>query len=246
MRDGYSHGTVLLLRMNKPAKTSVAGIVIIIVLITLSVSILTSSLTRKIRAGVTEGLAEVTGTDVRVGAIRLSPFTGKGSLSDLVIGNPDGFRSEHLLRCANISIDIEPLSLFSDALVINSIAIDAPNLIYEAAPGGNNISRLSRNAGAGRDDTPAALPPAEEPTREVTAQSESKRTVILYSITVSNAQLSLSGAQAGGSGLTLPLPDIELTDIGVQEGGMELRAVAELIMSRLESEIAKLPMVRLK
>ena len=74
---------------------------------------------------VSQGSA-MTQAKVSVGAVRIAPADGRGTIDDLVIGNPAGFKTAHALRVARIELDIDLGSLAGDAVVIRRIAVQSP------------------------------------------------------------------------------------------------------------------------
>ncbi|MBL4602057.1 MAG: hypothetical protein JKY84_04895, partial [Emcibacteraceae bacterium] len=106
-----------------------------------------------IRDGVVTYVPPVIGAEVKLAKVDLDPANGAASLSGLVIGNPEGFKSEHAFKIDNMSLKLDIASLTSDVIHINEIRLDAPDMIYEIGTKGNNISKIQQNV----DDYVAGL-----------------------------------------------------------------------------------------
>lgn len=52
---------------------------------------------------------EMTQAMVRVSKVSISPTTGQGALSGLLLGNPKGFKADYALRADNIEVEIAML-----------------------------------------------------------------------------------------------------------------------------------------
>jgi len=73
---------------------------------------------------------EVTGTPVALEKSSITPWTGKGSLAGLTIGNPESFGEENAFSLGEISVDIDLSSISEEVIVINRVAIVAPEILY--------------------------------------------------------------------------------------------------------------------
>jgi hypothetical protein len=88
---------------------------------------------------------QVTGTKVTLGSALISPFNGSGSLHELYVGNPEGFSDGKAFSCGKVHVQAKILSVFSDTIVIDEIAIEAPEFIYETKLTSSNIGKILDN-----------------------------------------------------------------------------------------------------
>ena len=82
---------------------------------------------------------KVTQTNVAIEAVELSPISGKGSLSGIKIGNPEGYKSENIFELSKIEVDVATKSLLSDTMVIEKVHIKEPKISYEQTMRGSNL-----------------------------------------------------------------------------------------------------------
>ena len=72
------------------------------------------------------------------------------SLADVSIGNPSGFRSQHLLEAKRLSAQVSLLSLLRRTIEVRSIVIDHPRIVAETNREGiGNIEALVRHTKTG-------------------------------------------------------------------------------------------------
>jgi uncharacterized protein involved in outer membrane biogenesis len=203
----------------------------LLVLIVAGVVILYLSLGSLIRSGVETYGPRVTKSKVRLGGVSVSPFSGKAQLSDLVVGNPEGFEAPSAFKLGALRMSLDVGSLRSDTVVIHEIIVTAPEITYELGPGGSNLKVLQKNvkeftgAGKGGAGTPKA---AEDGTK-----------VVIDRLRVEKPKLHVSAAALRGETLTLALPDIELKDIGKEGQGASFAEVVDLIMKEVNRDTAK-------
>lgn len=143
------------------------------------------------------------GAPVAVGAVVLSPWSGRGTLRDLVIGNPPGFKGAHALTARSVEVDLELSSLAGDLIVVDRVTVRDAEVLYEVGFGGSNLSRLQRNA----EESSSRSAPA--PGRDAPVKS-----LLIKELLVTGGRVGLSATALGGGGASLPMPDVRLTGLG--------------------------------
>jgi hypothetical protein len=177
-----------------------------------------------VRKGITTVGPRLTGTPVTLEHVRLSPLSGSGSLTGLTVGNPPGWQSERAFSLGRIHLDLEPLSLLSDAIVIEELSIDGAQFVYETRLVRSNIKDLL-DAIEKATGGPAA--PGSE---------GSPQKFIVKKFTLTDSEVSLGVSMAA---IRLPLPPITLTDLGVQEGGITASELTGALMRSVLADIGQ-------
>lgn len=137
----------------------------------------------------------------------LAPMSGKGTLTDLRIGNPAGWSQNDALRVSRVQVQVQPFSVFDDPVLIEELKIESIVINYETKIVASNISDLLKNA-----EKSLGLSGAE------TKNADGKPIrLIVKKFVLRNATVNLS---AGGQNMVIPLPEIDLVDLGVKEGGL--------------------------
>jgi uncharacterized protein involved in outer membrane biogenesis len=78
------------------------------------------------------------------------------TLDNVSIGNPPGFRSQHLLEAKQLSAQVALMPLLRRTIQVHSIVIDHPRIVAETnAQGIGNIEALLRREKSKRKANPA-------------------------------------------------------------------------------------------
>ncbi len=161
-------------------------------------------------------------TEVFVGGADLSLFDGRGSLKDLAVANPKGFQEENALTLETVDIDMDPASVLSGHVIINSLTVHSPSLFLEQKGSENNLQILldnikgkNKSANSGKSQSNGV-------------ELEIKRLSLLQGRV--NVRLAREMSTVG-------LPDIRIEDIGTADNGVSPARVAERIMQALMKEV---------
>jgi uncharacterized protein involved in outer membrane biogenesis len=177
-----------------------------------------------VKTGVNQVGPRITQSKVELAAAHLSPLTGAGTLEGLAVGNPAGWSERNAFFLGRVTLNVEPMSLFKDTIVINEITIDQPEFLYETRLISSNIKDLLKNieqSTGSRKETTAA---AEGPPKKY----------ILKKFRLTNGRATLG---IGTSAIPVTLPPLSLDDLGVAEGGLTSGQLAGAIMKRVLSDI---------
>ncbi|MEO5961346.1 MAG: hypothetical protein ABIZ49_13705 [Opitutaceae bacterium] len=178
-----------------------------------------------VKTGVNRLGPHMTQTTVELQGAKISPLSGVGTLDGLTVGNPKGWSAANAVRLAKIHIDVEPSSLFRDIIIVNEIVIDQPEITYETKFVSSNIGDILKNieqaTGGGKPTDPAAK--GEKPLK-----------MIVKKFSLRNGKVTLGVV---GTAVAMPLPLIELTDLGVAEGGITPAGVLGAVMRDVLSSI---------
>ena len=165
----------------------------------------------------------ITQTKVELQAANISPLSGIGTLSGLSVGNPTGWSQTDAFRLGKVHINLEPFSLMKDHIVINELTIDEPEFFYETKVVASNIGDLLKNVeqAVGGKDTPKTA--GEKPVK-----------LVVKKLTLKDGRVTIGAA---GQVVTVPLPPIDMTDIGVKEGGVTPAQLGVAIMRHVTPTI---------
>jgi hypothetical protein len=102
-------------------------------------------------------------------------------------------------------------SLFTDRIIVDEILIDGPEITYELGLGNSNIGRILENVESvtGTEEKPAQEPPP--------AQGGKK--VQINRLLITNAHVRISAKLMLGVAAPIPLPTIDMRDIGKEKEG---------------------------
>ena len=156
---------------------------------------------------------KILGTRVDVTNAHMRILSGLVKLDGVVVGPPEGFDA-NVFEMQNFRVDLDTASLLGgadDPIVVRDITIEGPFVTYELKGIRDNLHKLLSNLGADDEE--------EKPEKKEDKEAEKKggRKVVIEHFLFKDAKVRV--AVAGGKGAVVPLPDIELKDIGKSSGG---------------------------
>ena len=175
--------------------------------------------------GVNSFAPRLTNTTVTLSSADISPFSGSGTLRGFTMGNPAGWSDAKLVSVKKVHVSVVPRSITADHVIINDIDVQAPEFDYETKIVSSNVGDLLANiekAGGG-----SAAPQAE-------TKSGKPIKIEVKHFRVTGGMVRLG---AGAAAIKIPLPPIELTDIGARENGVTPDQLATVIMRSVTSNI---------
>lgn len=176
-----------------------------------------------VKSGVNTFAPKLTQSNVQLEGAQLSPLTGSGTLTGLKVGNPKGWSDRDAFYLGKVQLSVQPGSVFGDTIVINELVIDQPEFNYETKIVSSNIQDLVKNieSAVGRGD-------------QVTDKSGKPKKFIVKKFRITNAKATIG---VGPAALPVPLPEVSLDNLGVQENGVTGAQLAGAIMRDVLSKI---------
>jgi len=157
--------------------------------------------------------------------LSLEPLKGLLCIDDLHISNPPEFSHNDLVNIEQFRITLDPASLQSDLLIVEDILISKPRIRYERQITTDNIKALQkeieqatvrRKEVLGKETEPAELPTE---VAESSGEAEGQKVMVTHLLIANGiVRAKLSALPA----VPVPLPDIEIKDLGKEKGGTSL------------------------
>ena len=228
--------------MSRLGKKILIGVpVAVILLVVVALAVLFFKLNGVVKTAVETVLPKMTKTRVTLDKVDISLFSGKATLSGFVMGNPEGFQTESALTFATVRVEVDLWSLLTDKIVIRDIYIDSPRVTYEAGIlAKSNFATIQKNV----EDF--AGPPSEKKPGE---EKKPGKKIQIDHFLMENGKVSVSAKLLQGQSLTVPLPRIELRDIGKESGGASPVEVVSEVFGKVAGsveEVAKGALARAK
>jgi uncharacterized protein involved in outer membrane biogenesis len=177
-----------------------------------------------VTAGVNKYGPQITQTKFQLQGAHISPLNGAGTLSGLVIGNPKGWSENSLCALGKIHVEVKPFSILGDHVVVDVVDIDAPEFNYETKLIASNVNDLLKNieqsVGGGKETKP------EKGGKPIKFEVKKFR--------MTNGKVRLG---VGGAAMSLPMPTVELTDLGTREGGVTADQLAYAVMRSVTASV---------
>ncbi|MDD3117799.1 MAG: AsmA family protein [Victivallales bacterium] len=185
--------------------------------------------------------SEMTGTKVELQKVSISLLRPKVVLENFSVANPAGYDNPKAFDLKKLQAAVERNSLFSNKIVIEEILIDGALIDFEPQlNGGNNLSDIKANiakrtaSSGGETAANATAPEDEQPAKK------SAKTVLVKLFRMTNCKITITSKLLGGNNITVPLPDIEMTDIGGDHSS------PEEVMEKIYNDVFKKIIVTVK
>jgi uncharacterized protein involved in outer membrane biogenesis len=192
------------------------GLLVILIVLILVINFFGGSLIKK---GIETAAPGILGVPVTVEDVNFHLIAGKVGIKNLIIGNPEGFKSDYLFKLGTLKVSLNMRSLLSDTIIIEEIRVLEPGVNYELALGSSNIGQLLENL---EGDEPKEEKPEEAEPAEADPDKPAK-TVIIERFEFTGGEIGVKAKMLAGQGITVSLPDIVLRDLGKkEEGGVSL------------------------
>jgi len=202
-----SKGDVEMSKKKTILKAILIFVIVVIVIGAIGVGVLIKNKDAIIKKAVVKVLSYVLQVEVKLDSLKLSVMEGKCTLEGLVIGNPEGFKTSHAFSMDKIEVDLEVKSFTTDEPVIHLVSVTNPQIILEQGFRKSNLSQLIKNASRfeGKKKTGAEEKPEAE---------EAQKKIRIDKVIVEGAKVSVSAPVLQGEKLSVPLPRVEINDIG--------------------------------
>jgi len=202
---------------------SIVGIVLLVLIV-----LVVLFLGQIIKAGIETAGPQIAGVPMSVEKVRVNPFAGNVHVKALVIGNPEGFKSPSLMELGEFKLDISIASLFTDTILIKQILICEPQITYEKTLRSSNLAELQKN-----------LSPEEK--KEVVAKEEAPKEKKAPTKKVVIEDFQFNGARVNmvvlGKVIPIPLPPINMQDIGKESGGASPAEIINEVLSAVSKGV---------
>lgn len=175
-----------------------------------------------IRDAITSYGSAMTRAPVSVAAVRIAATDGKGTISNLVLANPAGFKANHAIKVGRIDIDVDAASLTKDVVVIRRVAVVAPDVIYEKGATMTNFDAIQKNIAS-------YLEPSES--------KREGRKLIVEELSIRDATAQASAGFMNGKAVSVALPDITLKNIGKAKGGISPGELGQEVAGALKAKL---------
>ena len=174
---------------------------------------------------------KITGVSVKLSSVKIQVTDGTAELRGLELGNPKGFHTEHALSVQKISMRLNVASVTKEVVLIEEISIVQPEITYEYASGTSNLDVIQRHVEAYVADKVGNKQAAESP--------GTRKKIIIENLYIKGATAKVAASALKGKVMTVPVPDVHLTDIGKKSGGATAGEVTRQILTAMTRSVTK-------
>ncbi len=213
----------------------IIGIVVIVLILALIVG--AGCAGRIVKHSIQEIGGMVTKCDINIDDFDLSLLRGKLTIKNMVVGNPEGFKTESAFKLGKVHVDLVTSSLFKDRIIINEVQVIGPEITYEVAP-----VKFTSNIGSIQKNVESFLPASGDKEEKKDEKDEKPKKpgkkIQINHVIVSDGKINVSATFAGGHALPIALPTIEMNDIGKEKDVNGAEASAAVLDKTLGSVVA--------
>jgi len=161
------------------------------------------------------------GCQAEIGRAELFPLQGRLVITDLRIANPEGYESDHMLQTKRLEIMFKPDSLAQGLIEITDMNMTGTNLVCELSTNGFNVDAF------------------EQRTAEFLRKNLAFLKVKADNINIADGEIKTGLSSLGGAGVTLPLEEIRIRNIGRAQGGVPPAEAFQAVFSQLTAKVPK-------
>jgi len=204
-------------------KRIILGIVLLLVIVLVAIWAMIDGIAK---VSVEGGGSYALGVDTRVDDITVSLLKGQVTMDVLNIANPEGYKTDHLMKSGHFEVSLETGSLFSHTVVLPKLTLDGLDInIEQKQLGKTNVSEVMDHA--------KRLSSDEE-------KKPSGKKVRIDTVVIKNVVAHVQIVPMGGT-VTVKVPTLELKNVtpedskGIIVGELLQRLFAAVLASVLEN-----------
>lgn len=202
----------------------------LVLLVMVAVIIVALCLDGIVKTGVQTVGPKLVQVPITLDNIHIGVLSGSAKVKGLVVGNPDGYKSPFAVSVGLAEVSADVASALSDKIVIHAIHVESPEISFEGGLSKNNLFQIRDNLnavmqGGGTTDTNAQAAVGAKPAKKIEVDD----------FLITGAKVHVILTALGGQEMTLPLPDIHLTDLGKGDAGLTPADLTSRILGAITS-----------
>lgn len=187
--------------------------------------------------------SELTQTRVVVRDVDIKLLKGKGELNRFEIGNPLGYKSDHLLNVQSFVLEIDPKTVGDKVVVIKNILVKGMHINVEQIGYSTNIQALLDNMDSDEPSAPNKNSPARSTEGASSNDSGAELRLALEYMQFSDTSIEL--ISEWGS-YTMTLSNFDIANIGDKQTGLTPEELGDAILEPVLKQAKKQAEARLK
>lgn len=211
-------------------KLVIVAIVLVIIIAGVAVY-LYNSIDSIVKNAIERSGTEITGTKVSVGSVDISLRSGRGTIRDVRVENPEGFSDEDAVALGEITLELDIASLNRDPVVIQEIRVHTPVVNAEVD------EHLVTNIGVIRTHVQnyrVSTAPAEAGKQDAGYEKH----FVIRSFVMEKGVVSGDATRVGSQKRDYELPPVELSNVGGSRGARP-DAIGKAISAALFARVSQ-------
>ena len=183
------------------------------------------------KTGIEKGATYALGVPTTVHKADVGLIGGTLRIDALTVGNPEGFKTPHLLAVSRFDLGVVTNTLFGETIQVNRFEIDGLDLHIEQKPGTSNVSKVLDHIKSQAGD--------EEPGEAEAAGGKKVKAdrIVIRNITAHVQMLPISG---DATTLDIEVPKIVLEDVTSDDpNGVAVAELARRVLPAILTAVIK-------
>ncbi len=192
--------------------------------------------------------SQVVGTDVNIGRIDISLKDGRGSVSDITVGNPNGYSKDLIIDLGTVAVQVDKGSIIKalketakktgpkvKTIVIDEVRVTKPEVTYELMNlNRNNANDVLANI---KKNTASSAPKEQQKPADPNAPQYN---VAVKKVVVENGTATVAAGLLGVSkSLSVPLPTVTINNLGTEKQGVTIgEGLAKVFQEILKTTVS--------
>ena len=189
-----------------------------------------------VKVGIEAAGTEALKVPVKVDSLSLSPWSGRASLEGLEIGNPPSFTSPRALRIARTDLVLDMERTQEQLIFIKELTLTDAEVNFEVGLNGPNLRQIVENT---RNVAQAVTAPGTPAGQQNENAPRPKVKFLVGLVRIPSAKVTATAGLLPGVSANFTLPDITITDLGAESGGVTPSGLTGTLLIRLADEAAK-------
>lgn len=198
--------------------------------------------------------SQVVGTNVNIGRIDISLKDGHGSVSDITVGNPNGYSKDLIINLGKVAVQVDKDSVIKalketaqktgpkvKTIVIDEVRVSKPEVTYELM----NLNRNNANDVLDNIKKNTASTAKEE--KKPADPNAVQYNVAVKKVVVEDGTATVAAGLLGVSkSLSVPLPTVTINNVGTEKQGVTVgEGLARLFQEILKNTVTAVAKVDL-
>jgi len=209
----------------------------LIVLLIVAFVIISFSIDGIVKGAIEKTGSKLLGAKVSVQSVQLSLWSGSGKIKGVQIDNPAGFKTPYAFKLGKVSISVSLPSLLQDVIVVKSIDITQPNIMFETNATTSNIQAMAAHLNKATSSGAPAVssqPMAKKALKPVRKSAPSYIVIKHFALT----RPVVNGNLGGLATVKMDIPDVIIDNIGTEPKGVTASAATQRILNALTQALS--------
>ncbi|OQY17859.1 MAG: hypothetical protein B6I36_08235 [Desulfobacteraceae bacterium 4572_35.1] len=182
--------------------------------------------------------SQALGVNTSVNKLHISILDGSSSITGLSIANPKGYSANNFIALKQAKVAIDVGTITSNIIHISEISLSGLHLNLEQSDQASNVKSIMDKLPKG--STTKGQPGATTAQQKKSDQKTSNKKFVVDKLVLSDIGVSAKIQALGAklSDVSLNVPQIKLTNIGQQQGGMTMPELIRFIVEQVVNGVA--------